>query len=279
MTAMNIAELTIKQAAPQIFRRPVLCVSVNDELLHAATFMSIGPQIYVDGLVVTDDSGQKIVGRLGNQFIMYHILEAGPAWHNASVSELMDSQIAVFDASSKLVDALDQFEQTRFAFVPVTIDGKLAASLSLRDLLGLVSTADVKKKLADVGSSLISVSSSSSLGDVFRTITDRQIRNVGVKDESGNTDRYSMSIINDRKVLEFLISHEGRQAMQGAKGIEGLNRIPVSTLPMLEPKTVSKDVSVSSAAPILQDVSTPCILSDGMIVTPWDLVIKGLARG
>ena len=99
MTAVNISELTIKQAAPQIFRRPVLCVNANDELLHAATFMAVGPQIYVDGLVVTDESGQKIAGRLGNQFIAYHILQAGPNWHKARVSELMDSHAVVFDAS------------------------------------------------------------------------------------------------------------------------------------------------------------------------------------
>jgi hypothetical protein len=46
--------------------------------LQIATFLAIGPQIYVDGLVVMDDKGQrKPVGRIGSKHIIRNILDVG----------------------------------------------------------------------------------------------------------------------------------------------------------------------------------------------------------
>ncbi|MEO9319887.1 MAG: hypothetical protein ABI361_04365 [Nitrososphaera sp.] len=275
---MNLSSLTINQAAPQIFRRPVLSVGLDDELPLAATFMAVGPQIYVDGLVVLDSFG-KIAGRIGNQYIMYHILDAGGKWLNTKVSELLSLEDAIsLEGSSYLSEAFDLFESSHFAFVPVTLGGKIAATLSLRDLLPLVFRSNVNTPVRDVGSPIITIPSKSSLGDVFRTITDRQIRNVGITFEGGG--KGDISIINDRKILEFLSSHEGRQALAGHQedGIRPLDKIPLETLSLLQPKKISFETAISSAAPLLEDVSAPCILSDGLIVTPWDLVIKGLRR-
>lgn len=272
--SMNLSSLTIRQAAPQIFRRPVLSVGLSDDLPLAATFMAVGPQIYVDGLVVLDPAG-KIAGRIGNQYIMYHILETGAGWLDTKVSDLMSPEDAIsLDASSDLAEALDLFESSHFAFAPVTLDGRLAATLSLRDLLPLVSNSNIRTTLQEVGSPIISISSKSSLGDAFRMITDRQIRNVGITSEADY-----IGIINDRKILEFLASHEGRQVLAGSQdGIKPLDRIPLESMALLQPKKIGPDTAISSAAPLLQDVGAPCILSDGLIVTPWDLVIKGLKR-
>ena len=45
---------SIRAAAPQIFRRPLLFVNPDDSILQVATFLAPGLQIYVDGLVVLD---------------------------------------------------------------------------------------------------------------------------------------------------------------------------------------------------------------------------------
>jgi hypothetical protein len=56
---MQLTELErpITDIVPHIFKRPVLSVSPTDSLFQVGTFLAIGPQIYVDGLVVVD--GQK----------------------------------------------------------------------------------------------------------------------------------------------------------------------------------------------------------------------------
>ncbi|MGC1928471.1 MAG: hypothetical protein WA667_05805 [Candidatus Nitrosopolaris sp.] len=45
--------------ASHIFKRPFLFVEPNTRMLQIATFLAIGPQIYVDGVIVMDDKVQR----------------------------------------------------------------------------------------------------------------------------------------------------------------------------------------------------------------------------
>lgn len=57
----RISDIPIKKAAPHIFTRPFLFVEPNTRMQQLGTFLAIGPQIYVDGLVVIseDNKGQS----------------------------------------------------------------------------------------------------------------------------------------------------------------------------------------------------------------------------
>jgi hypothetical protein len=46
----HLLDIQIKDAAPHILRRPFLFVEPNTRMLQIATFLAIGPQIYVDGM-------------------------------------------------------------------------------------------------------------------------------------------------------------------------------------------------------------------------------------
>ena len=74
LDSMQLTELEkpISDIVPHILKRPLLSVSPADSLLQVGTFLAIGPQIYVDGLVVLD--GQKPVGRIGGEHIIQYIL-------------------------------------------------------------------------------------------------------------------------------------------------------------------------------------------------------------
>jgi hypothetical protein len=80
------SDIQIKNAAPHIFRRPFLFVEPNTSMLQIATFLAIGPQIYVDGLVVViddNDKGQRTrpVGRIGSKHIISNFLDSEyPDW-------------------------------------------------------------------------------------------------------------------------------------------------------------------------------------------------------
>lgn len=259
---------TVERAAPQIFKRPMLSVSRGDPLVYAASFLALGPQIYVDGLVVTEND--KVVGRLGNHYLLHHILQSAPEWLNGTVSDIKEIDSSFVEARSQLKDALDIFEKTRFAFLPVTVDGAPAGSLSLRDLLGAIAESNFKAPASRLGSPLVALNSEASLLDVLTAMMSKWIRNIGIRRRGGQ-----VGIINDRKVLEFLLSHEGRRLTKGGDKLDALRDIPARTLSLLKPKTVAKGASISKAASLLNSVDNPCLLSDGLIVTPWDLVMKG----
>jgi predicted transcriptional regulator len=255
---------------PHIFRRPLLSVSPNDSLLQVATFLAIGPQIYVDGLVVLD--GQNAVGRIGGQHIIQYILEHRVDWFDGAASKIMSHAPFVVEASDPLSVALDIFNKTRFAYVTIALEGRIATSLSIRDVLRVLARK-LATPIGEVSSPLISVKYNTSIKEALELMLEKGIRNLGVKNENGN----EIGIINDRKILEFILSYEGRRIMTGSMGLDAVS------LDLLEIATAPKHVKVSIptcvAAEYLSDINNPCLLlSNDRIVTPWDVVMKGIRK-
>jgi CBS domain-containing protein len=164
----RISDIQIKNAAPHIFRRPFLFVEPNTRMLEIATFLAIGPQIYVDGLVVVSDNdkGQRTrpVGRIGSKHIISNLLDSDyPDWLETKASQIMDSTVGALEMDSTLSSALKIFDKTRFAFAPIVanIDNErngevgsslvVTAALAIRDILPLIAKANlsipIKKSL------------------------------------------------------------------------------------------------------------------------------------
>lgn len=202
---MQLTELErlITDIVPHIFKQPVLSVSPADSLAQIGTFLAIGPQIYVDGLVVLE--GQKPVGRIGGQHVIQYILQHRDGWFQSASSQIMSHSPSVVEASEPLSVALDIFRKTRFAFVPVTIDGKVTTSLSIRDILRVL-TGKFVSPAGEVSSQLVSVKYNTTIEKALELMLEKGIRNLAVLNESND----GIGIINDRKILEFLLSYEGR---------------------------------------------------------------------
>ncbi|MEM2141470.1 CBS domain-containing protein [Nitrososphaera sp.] len=255
-------DISIKAAAPQIFRRPLLYVSPADSLFHAATFLAVGPQIYADGLVVLDAG--RLVGRIGGKHLAKHILWKKERWLDASAGEIGEPLEKPLDADSPLKDALSMFSETRFAFMPVATGGKIVASLSIRDLLGI---ADKTRKAVQLASPITAVQENMGVVEALRFMVDKAVRNLVTMRPDGPY------FINDRRVLEFLLSHEARQLVQ-ERGFSALDDVPLSHIEFYKGRVMNPDESTSTAASLLSDVCTPCIFIGYKILTPWDLVMK-----
>jgi CBS domain-containing protein len=266
---MQLTELEspISDVVPHIFKRPVLSVGPADSLLQAGTFLAIGPQIYVDGLVVLD--GQKPVGRMGGKQIIEYILQHQDGWFQSTTSQIMSHPPFVVKATDPLSAALDIFSGTKFAFVPITIDSRVATSLSVRDVLRLVA-GRLDTPVGELSSKLVSVKGGTSIEKALELMLEKGIRNLAVTNE-----RDDIRIINDRKILEFLLSYEGRRVMASPRRLDGVS---VDILDTLAAKHVRKSTPAGIAAEFLSDVNTPCLICEDSIVTPWDIVMKGLFR-
>lgn len=263
----------ISDVVPHIFKRPILTVDQKDSLLQAGTFLALGPQIYVDGLVVLD--GRKIAGTMGGQHMLRHILQNPRNWSAAEASEIMNRSPCTVDAGDALSKALDIFSRTRFAFVPVLIDSEVVTSICVRDVLRLVANVVGEARASSVASKLVSVKGDMSIGSALEIMIERGIRNLAVKDGQGEKVG-RVRILNDRKILEFLLSHEGRR-LAGPDGSKDLFDVGVGSVDTSEAKLAESDLSVNAAASMLLDVSTPCVLLAGeLIVSPWDVVMKSV---
>ena len=231
-------------------------------MLHAATFLAIGPQIYADGLVVLDAG--KLVGRIGGMYLAKHILEKKERWLDARAGEVTETLEKPLDADSPLKDALLIFSETKFAFMPVAVDGKVVASLSIRDLLGV---ADRTRKAAQLASPLTTVEENMSVSEALWFMVNRGVRNLVTMRPDGP---YFM---NDRRLLEFLLGHEARQ-LAHERGFSALDGVPLSHIGFCKGRVTNPEETTSAAADMLSDVGTPCVFIGYKILTPWDLVMK-----
>lgn len=259
---MAMQEISIRAAAPQIFRRPLLYVGPDDAMVHAATFLAIGPQIYADGLVVLDAG--RLVGRIGGKQIAKHILEKKEKWLDARAGGITEHLEEPLDMDSPLKDALCIFSETQFGFMPVASGGKVVASLSIRDLLR---AADRTRKIGQLASPLTVVEEGMGVAEALRFMIDRAVRNLVAMRQDGP------HFINDRRLLEFLLGHEARQLVQ-ERGFSALDSVPLSHVGFCKGKTINPEERADAAAKMLSDVGTPCIFMGYRILTPWDLVMK-----
>jgi CBS domain-containing protein len=231
----HISDIKIKNAAPHIFTRPVLSVEPNTPMLQIGTFLAIGPQIYVDGLVVISDDvkGQRSgpVGRIGCRHIISNLLDYDyPAWLETKASQIMDSTVGALEMDSTLSSALEVFDKTRFAFTPIVARDNerdveigssslvVTAALAIRDILPLIAKANITIPIEKISSPLVSVDGNTSIRNGLCYMIRTGIRNIGIsEDVSVHDNAYSgvikeggksklLRIINDRKILEFLSS-------------------------------------------------------------------------
>ena len=118
---------------------------------------------------------------------------------------------------------------------------------------------NIDRPIKDLSSSLISVDKNSSIRYVIDLMIKQGIRNIGIRGDNENiskTDNHNdhnrktklLRIINDRKILEFLLSHNGRNIMH-ANGIDGLADIDIiDHLDILSIKKIKCDTTASKAS-------------------------------
>jgi predicted transcriptional regulator len=303
----HLSDIRIKDAAPHILKRPILFVEPNTRMLQVATFLATGPEIYVDGLFVIDDKVKrgKPIGRISSRRIISSILDFGyPDCMQKNASQMMDGLVMPLEMDSPLKKALEVFKTTGFAFVPIIaksddVEGpslRIAASLSIRDILPLIAKANLSIPVKEFASRLVSVSGKSSIRNALDHMLNKSIRNIGISVEflyqidssiKGGDERGKEAnlchIINDRKILEFLLSHNGRQVLL-KDGIAGLADININNnLDMISPTTVKSYTTVSRVAELFMDMHNPCLILESnekeskenrYIITPWDIVMK-----
>src|SRR5215831_16040005 len=155
--------------------------------------------------------------------------------------------IQVSEMDSPMKKALEVIERTRFAFIPILIKKEdkmddlddsfkvVTASLAIRDILPLIAKANLNISIRELSSRLISLDGKTSIRIALDYMLNNGIRNVGIKQEGSVHDvvasensgiKYNLPrIINDRKILEFLLSHNGREVLRknGIAGLADLN--------------------------------------------------------
>ena len=131
----------VSKLFPDLFERPILFVHSDTKLIYLTSYLAIGPQIYADGLLVMEQSGdrkqhnfqgesgiarRRVIGQLGSKHIISHIIQTDPlsysnSLHTTTALDIMDSvsDNEIIELSSPISRVIGIFKEKRFAFVPV----------------------------------------------------------------------------------------------------------------------------------------------------------------
>jgi len=273
----NPSTVTINQILGHVFRRPYLSIPPEIPFLELGTFLATGYQINVDGLIVAID--KKLVGRISGKHILDHLLKMNyDDWSSVRASDLMDSNTSSVEMESSLNSLLKLFAETNFALAPITNKSSLIGSMVIRDILPLISRLNLDTPVKMVGSPIIRISMNESIKNSIDLMLKKKIRNLVVSktgDHSNNNDNY---IVNDRMILEFIFSYEGRKILYQGLGATALDSVSLNSLNMTAASSVSENQIISKTATMLRDINTPALLLKNHIVTPWDIVMKTIGK-
>jgi len=265
----------ISSVLSHVFRRPYVSVSPETPLLELGTYLATGHQIYVDGLIVAQE--KKLAGRIGGQHILDCLLKTTyDDWSTVKASDLMEENTSSLELDSSLNDLLELFAGTKFALAPISEKGELIGSIGIRDLLPLVFESKLPAQVTAVGSTQVLLEGDETLRTAIDTMLKKRIRNLVLSGNIKGSNTKTDYIINDRKILEFIFSYEGKKVMTGVIESDAFSNIRVDSLDLISVSHISHTETVSRAANMLRDINTPAILSEDKIITPWDVVMKTL---
>jgi CBS domain-containing protein len=315
-TIDQLDRLKVNEVFHESIERPFLFVYPDSKLLEVATFLAIGPEIYVDGLVVVavelNSDGKRIrtpIGRIGGRNVLSRILDSAFSHQKDFLLHVTASQIMTETVESECVEldsplskVIDVFRRTRFGFVPIIQTERVGnnnnkpvilGTLTLRDFLPLIVNKKIgigdyeneKAAVNQVSSPLVSVDKNTTIRKAISIMINKGIRNIGVensdrdcrynnKEKAREKDQGSfLRIVNDRTIMEFLLSQKCRKTAKPNFGI-------ISDLDMIPMYETKNDITVREAAQYLMNVKNPCLLLGGKnsIVTPWDLVIRAIGK-
>ena len=281
---MNISG-NVVDVFPHIFKRPFIPIVLDTPLYQFSVFLAIGPEIYVDGLVVLEKNNQQVVGRLGCRNILSHLLNTRYSeWRSTTADQIVEKifkEEEMINIDSPVSKVIELFKKTKFAFTPITKDGNVVAILTIRDFLPIVKNKDNAETtpISQISSKLTSIDKNT---DVLKTIDimlKKGIRNIGITKNKNKKSSEVIGVINDRKILEFLLSYTGRQIMKDLeqKTISHIKLIRLTeNLDIYPIREVPQDLSIKAAANLLTEMERPFLILEGKdkIVTPWDIVMK-----
>lgn len=136
---------SVGEVFPNIIERPFLFVYSDIKLIELAIYFGVGPQIYVDGLLVFQQRSeieqegedrlsremgirsQKVIGRVASKHIIPRLLQTDFSSYNirylytTTASEIMDpiTKYQKVKIDSPIRGVIDVFRETKFAFVPI----------------------------------------------------------------------------------------------------------------------------------------------------------------
>ena len=257
--------MKIKDALPHIFQRAYPAIDPKTPMLSALSLLRFHE---IDALPLSFDAETKHRAIFGFSCLA-RLMKPGPRGLPGFLEEPCEKAsepIATIQATRTLASLLDRFAKTQFGFARVEEKSGVGALVGLSEILGLFSEGVLETELEvkDVASPIFSVPGSTPVKEVLSEMFGKRFRRVFI---SGTRE-----FVWDRSIIDQVFS----PAVLGTvtKDSGAILGAPISEFRTTAALDVSPDATLKDAAGALTADKGQCLAFKGMLVTPWDVVIK-----
>ncbi len=272
--------MKLKEAFPEIFRRPVPVVAQGTTILVAGTLLDT-PRRDVLPIVrsldktlnfVSNDSKHLIA--FAGQAIISKLLEWNPRDHYMFLFEPIESaslQVAPIPADEEITSLFHAFIRTKFGWSIIDDHGTYAIA-TLADLIPLYGRGILETSLCarDVASPVFSLPQDTKLSKALQEMIHRSVRRVFLSD----TNRF----VSDREILSYIFSPARLAVVRNAP--QKMLKATLDDVGSVEAINVDGSATLREASELFRPSSGAWCLSCGEgVITPWDLVVKPWKMG
>jgi predicted transcriptional regulator len=240
-----------------------LCVNIEKgtETWVAAGMLVQQLESFTDAVVVREND--KPIGIVGGKDIIVPLAEnpSSDLFYNTKVENIMEDCFPTVSPDSKLEELINFWRNTRRAFAAIPNEFSDYSCLSAKKLLEVgkkckteISVSQLPKK------QLITFSLDSTVGNVLNLMLEKNIRRLMLED--------SNKFINDRIILQKITDE-----LKCLKETENFLDLPIKDFKVEEATSVSNDMKINELSKIMYEMDHPCVISDGKIITPWDICV------
>jgi CBS domain-containing protein len=270
---MSTRNQSLLELFPWVLKELSPAVNESLQLMSAGILMAFRRIYFLpvvrDARVVGRFDGEKLVR------VLEKVRDGGPwrlvAYHVGDVYDKVVPEVGSKDSLSSLVSSM---AQQRYGHGCVVEDGKLIATISLRDFARYFSSIGVSAgvKVGEFAQPIISLPAESTTFELLGTLLSKRIRRVVV---SGMGKRL---LADDRLVVQSAFSNEGLVAIKYAT--KAFFERHLSELELMEPGTISGDQDLAEAWKMIYANPAQCLLVDANgILTPWDAFVTPYVQG
>ncbi|HKM51699.1 MAG TPA: CBS domain-containing protein [Candidatus Bathyarchaeia archaeon] len=267
----RIASSDLLQLFPWIFQRTSPTVDEDNSLIDEAVILGFR---HVDFLPVL--RAGKVTGRIHGKEIVKVLREIRDIGFQQSSRMKIDSiiqiRIGLLGVRDSLRLLLDAMLRNGVGHACVVEDQRLVATVSLRDVIRFVTSLNLRTgvRVIDLANPAISLPSNATVSKLLDQMILKNVRRIVVQGDG-------QKVVDDRGVVEYAFGSEGIMLLKDRP--DDFFKLPLRNLSLREVSRIDGEADVAEAWDAILKSPAECLLVDGKIVTPWDLVIRLYSLG
>jgi hypothetical protein len=258
--------LKIRDALPHVFNRAYPVLDPKMPMLPAVSMLRFQQ---IDGLPLVIESKSARPRALHGYSLLKRLLALGHGNFWSFIEKPCEDaaqSIGTVPANQDIESLLDLFQKERFGFAWISDTDESGVPVSLADLLELFKSGTLESDLQikDVGSPEFSLPAMTPLRKALLFMFSHRFRRVFLA--AGG------AFVSDRSIISHLFSPSVLHDL--AANPDSLLEMPIAEIEKAKPRRAPGRTSLKAAASTLGGDIGACLTSRGLVVTPWDIIMK-----